>query len=97
MYWGGQPLWDNSAYLHQHRRGIAQTFMVESPNDALQAHKVSGRNSPKDRVGRQKSLEHSEKAMKSCPSEAPGRALARTGAEGGRITIEPQNHRTTGP
>ena len=34
---------------------------------------------------------------KSCPSEAPGRALARTRAKRGRITIEPQNHRTTGP
>ena len=32
------------------------------------------------------------------PSEgAPGRALARTGAERGRVTTEPQNHRATGP
>ena len=44
-----------------------------------------------------KVLEIPKKVMKSCPSEAPGRALARTGAERGRITIEPQNHRTTGP
>ena len=45
-----------SAYLRQHRRDIAQTFMVYSPNDALQAHKVSGQNSPRGRVGGQKSL-----------------------------------------
>ena len=39
-----------SAYLRHHRRDIAQTFMVHSPNDALQTHKVSGRNSPRGRV-----------------------------------------------
>ena len=96
-YWGGRPLWDNSAYLHQHRLDITQTFMVDSPSDNIQAHKISGQNSPRDRVSGQKSLENHEKVMKSCRSEAPGRALARTGAEQGRITIEPQNHRTTEP
>ena len=96
-YWGGRPLWDNSAYLHQHRRDITQTFMADSPSDNIQTHKVLGRNSPRDRVGGQKSLENPNKVMKSCLSEALGRALARTGAERGRITIEPQNHRTTGP
>ena len=70
--------------------------MVDSPNDALQTYKVSGRNSPRGSVGGQKSLENPKKLMKSCPSEAPGRALARTGAEQGRVTIEPQNHRATG-
>ena len=30
-YWGGRPLWDMSTYLHQHRRDITQTFMVDSP------------------------------------------------------------------
>ena len=44
-YWGGPPLWDNAAYLHHHRRDIAQTFIVDSPSDALQTHKVSGQNS----------------------------------------------------
>ena len=96
-YWGGRPLGDNSAYLRQHRRDITQTFMVDSPSDNIQTHKVLGRNSPRDRVGGQKSLENPQKDMESCPSEAPGRALARTGVERGRITIEPQNHRTTGP
>ena len=96
-YWGGCPLWDNSAYLHQRRREITQTFMVDSPSDNIQTHKVLGRKSPRDRVGGQKSLENPEKVMKSCPSEAPGRALARTGDERGRITIELQNYRTTGP
>ena len=96
-YWGGRPLGDNSAYLHRHRRDIAQTFMVDSPSDNIQTHKVLGPNSPRGRVGGQKSLENPEKVMKSCPSKAPGRALARAGAERGRITIEPQNHRTTGP
>ena len=43
-YWGGRPLWDNAAYLRHHRRDIAQTFIVDSPSDALQTHKVSGRN-----------------------------------------------------
>ena len=95
-YWGGRPLWDNLAYLHQHRQDITQTFMADSPSDNIQTHKVLGRNSPRDRVGRQKSLKIPKKVMKSCPSEASGRALARTGAERGRITIEPQNHRTTG-
>ena len=41
-YWGGRPLGDISTYLLQHRRDITQTFMVDSPNDALQTHKVSG-------------------------------------------------------
>ena len=93
-YWGGRPLGDNSTYLLQH---ITQTFMVDSPNDALQTHKVSGRKSPRGRLGEQKSLENPKKVMKSCPSKAPRRALPRTGAERGRITIEPQNHRATGP
>ena len=79
--WGGRPLWDHSTYILQHRRNITQTFIVDSPNDALQTHKVSGPTSPKGLVGGQKSLENPEKVMKSCPSEAPGRALARTGAE----------------
>ena len=96
-YWGGRPLWDNSAYLHQYRRDITQTFMVDSPNDALQTHEVSGWNSPRGRGSGQKRLENPGKVMKSCLSEAPGRALARTRAKRGRITIEPQNHRTTGP
>ena len=34
---------------------------------------------------------------KTYPREAPGRALARTGAKGGHSTIEAQNHRATGP
>ena len=96
-YWGGRPLWDNSAYLCQHRRDITQTFMVDRPSDNIQTHKVLGPNSPRGRVGGQKSLENPEKVMKSCPSQAPGQALARTGAERSRVTIEPQNHRATGP
>ena len=71
-YWGGRPLWDNSAYLHQHRWDITQTFMVDSPNDNIQTHKVLSRNSPRGRVGGQKSLENPEKVMKSGPSEALG-------------------------
>ena len=70
--------------------------MIDSPNDAVQSHEVSARNSPRGRVGGQQSLENPEKVMKSCPSEDPGR-VARTGAERGRVTIEPQNHRATGP
>ena len=50
-YWGGRPLWDISTYLHQHRREITQTFMVDSPSDALQTHKVSGQNSSRGGVG----------------------------------------------
>ena len=60
-YWGGRPLGDNSTYLLQHRWDITQTFMVDSPNDALQAHQVSGRNSPGGGVGGQKSLENPQK------------------------------------
>ena len=81
---GWRPLWDNSAYLHQQRRDITQTFMVDSPSDNVQPHKVLRRNSPRDRVGGQKSLENLVKVMKSCPSEAPGRARL-------------YNHRTTEP
>ena len=84
LSWGGQPLGDNSTYLLQHRRDITQAFIVDSPNDALQTHKVSGRNSPRGRIGGQKSLETPEKVMKSCPSEDRGRA-------------RPYNHRTTEP
>ena len=71
--------------------------MVDSPSDNIQTHKVLSRNSPRDRVGGQKSVEKPEEVIDSRVSEAPGRALARTGAERGRITIEPQNHRATGP
>ena len=49
-YWGGRPLWDISTYLHQHRRDITQTFMVDSPSDNLQTHKVFGQNSLRGRV-----------------------------------------------
>ena len=38
-YWGGRPLWDMSTYLRQHRRDIAQPFMVDSPSETLQTHK----------------------------------------------------------
>ena len=96
-YWGGRPLGDMSTYLRHHRRGIAQIFMVDSPVESLQTQKVSGRNLPRGRLSGQKSLRNPVKVMKSCPSEAPGRALARTGAERGRGTIEPQNRRATGP
>ena len=34
--------------------------MVDTPNDALQSHKVSGQNSPRGRVGGQKSRENPE-------------------------------------
>ena len=91
-YWGGRPLWDNAAYLRHHRQDIAQTFMVDSPSDALQTHKVSHRNLPRGRASGQKRLQNPQKVMKSCLSKAPGQALARTGAERGRGTIEPQNH-----
>ena len=50
-YWDGRPLWDMSTYLHQHRRDITQTFMVDSPSDNLQTHKVFGRNSSRGGVG----------------------------------------------
>ena len=88
-YWGGRPLGDMTTYLRQHRWDIAQIFMVDSPVESLQIHKVSGRNLPRGRLGGQKSLRNPEKVMKSCLSEAGGRALVRTGAERGRMTIEP--------
>ena len=61
-YWGGRPLGDMSTYLRQHRRDIAQTFMVDSPSESLQTHKVSGQNSMRGRVGGQKSLQNLENA-----------------------------------
>ena len=45
----------------QHISVITQTFMVDSPSDNIQTHKVLGRNSPRDRVGGQKSLENPKK------------------------------------
>ena len=50
-YWGGRPLWDNAAYLHQHRRDITHTFMVHSPNDALQSNQVKKSNQVKTHQG----------------------------------------------
>ena len=41
--------------------------MVDSPNDAQQTHEVSGRNSPRGRVGGQKSLENPENPEKLSP------------------------------
>ena len=38
--------------------------MVDIPNDALQFHKVSGQNSPRGRVGGQKSLKNPENPEK---------------------------------
>ena len=55
-YWGGRPLWDISTYLRQHRRDNAQTFMVDSPSETLQTHKLLSQNSPRGRVSGQKSL-----------------------------------------
>ena len=41
--WGGNRKKNHlSVYLSHHRRDIAQTFMADSPNDALQIYKVSG-------------------------------------------------------
>ena len=61
-----------SVYLRHHRRDIDQTFMVHSPNDALQTHKVSGQNSPRGRVGGQKSLKNPETPEKSSPGRGGG-------------------------
>ena len=46
--------------------------MVDSPNDALQSHKVSGQNSPKGRVGGQKSLKNPENLEKLSPGRRGG-------------------------
>ena len=51
-----------------------QQAAVDTPNDAPQSHKVSGQNSPRGRVGGQKSLENPENPKKL----SPGR-----GGEGG--------------
>ena len=61
-----------SAYLHQHRRDVAQTFMVDSPDDALQLHKVSARNSPRGGVGGQKSLKNPKNPEKLSPARGRG-------------------------
>ena len=62
-YWGGRPLGNMSTYLRQYRRDIAQTFMADSPSDGIQTHKVSGRKSPRGRVGGQQSLKNPKKVM----------------------------------
>ena len=56
-YWGGQPLWDISTYLRQHRQDIPQTFRVDSPSETLQTRKFPGQNALRGRVGGQKSLQ----------------------------------------
>ena len=42
--------------------------MVDTPNDALQSHKVSGQNSPRGRVSGQKSLKNPENPEKLSPA-----------------------------
>ena len=69
---GGRPLGNMSTYLRQHRQDIAQTLIVDNPSETLQTHKFPGQNSPRGRVGGQKSLENPEKVVISCPSKAPG-------------------------
>ena len=61
-----------SAYLCHHRQAIAQTFMVDSPNDALQTYRVSGRNSPRGRDSGQKSLKNPENPEKLSPGRGGG-------------------------
>ena len=56
-YWGGRPLRDMSTYLREHRRDIAQIFMLDRAVASLQTHKVSGQNLPRGRLGGQKILE----------------------------------------
>ena len=43
-----------SAYPHISINIDGQTFMVDSPSDNIQTHKLLGRNSPRDRVSGQK-------------------------------------------
>ena len=78
-YWGGRPLGDMSTYLRQHRRDIAQTFMVDSPSESLQTHKVSGQNSPRGRVSEQQAAARpmSVKATRCASLSAPCRLRAR--------------------
>ena len=49
--------------------------MVDSPNDALQSHKVSGQNSPKGRVGGQKILKNPENPEILSPGRGGGTAV----------------------
>ena len=46
--------------------------MVDTPNDAPQSHKVSGQNSPRGRVGGQKSRENPENPEKLSPGQGEG-------------------------
>ena len=46
--------------------------MVDSPNDALQSHEVSGQNSPRGRVGGQKSPKNPENLEKLSPGRGGG-------------------------
>ena len=46
--------------------------MVDSPNDALQKHKVSGQNSPRGRFGGQKSLKNPGNPEKLSPGRGGG-------------------------
>ena len=71
-YGGGRPLWDIATYLRHHRRGIAQTFMVDSPSEVLQPCKILGPNSPRGRVGGQKGLKNPENLEKLSPGRGGG-------------------------
>ena len=46
--------------------------MIHSPNDALQSHKVSARNSPEGGVGGPKSRENPENSEKLSPAKGEG-------------------------
>ena len=46
--------------------------MVDSPNDALQTHKVSGRNSPMGGVGGQKTLKNPQNLENLSPDKEGG-------------------------
>ena len=62
-YWDGRPLCDIATYLRHHRRDIAQTFMVDSTSEIPQTRKILGPNSPRGRVGGQKTLKNPKIAL----------------------------------
>ena len=81
-----------STYLHQHRRDITQTLMVDSPSDNLQTHKVSGRNSSRGGVGgpgRSKKTPGGciKKSPGGCNKKSPGGCVKKS--PGGRIKKSP--------
>ena len=89
---GGRPLWDMSTYLHQHRRDITQTCMVDSPSDALKTPQSFASKLAKGQGQWTKKASKSAKGHEIMSERGPGTSVSE---DQGRA--RPCNHITTEP